>query len=862
MRIVSALVLLAHLAVVTSAASQPAKTPRLDVNGDPLPDGVIARLGTLRFQPPGHVSGVALSPDGTTLATATSGDKDGTRIDFMDTSTGKSRRKLDLPGLGREHILFTPDGNGLVLHGSSAITLVDAATGKVAKSIDVEYSWSSAVALTSDGKWLAAQRQKSVYDAPVSVWETTTGKEVALLPGRGASCKGLAFGPDGKRLLLWSVVPTSADAKSMSFGSDSKVALACIDISIRKIVGETTVDTTQYVALCPDGETVALEATDHQCVHIRHLPTGAERCVIPVKQSKFAFALDGKALFTIDENGQAALWNATKGNKIRDLEGALADKDYNIVGISKDGKTIAVLEGGWHSAATVVVWNAATGKRTGRPPGHDAAVTCITYAPGGELLASGSLDKTVRLWNPGTGAHLRKLVAHKEAITAVAFSPDGKLLASSSQDGVTRLCNIADGRVVTEFVGPDKGAKALAFAPKGTVLFAGGSSPEVHTWDLAGAKKVLRFKTGESGSVLAFAEGGILALTATSNGRFVADSRTPERLHVWNPSSKQSLAALHIRPDDKDHYGSVHCDTAAFSPDGRIIASSQITEMHGIRPSYGYAGLRLWERATGQEILTLGPSITKVLAFSPSGRLLASGGPGTSGHLRVGYGPGIDVWDTITGQKAGALPVTPQCLAFSPDGLHLATGGRDHAVLIWNAPRIQPPKEAKAPSAARRDAWWAALGGHAKDAYKAMAQMIATPEHAVALLKDRVKPVGPSDPDRVAKLIGQLDNNTYAEREKAQAELEKMAEGAGHVIKQALQGNINLELRRRLESLLQKCDATNATSILGMQQHRAVEILEWIGTPAARGLLRTWADGAPRARLTLEAHAALKRLPA
>jgi hypothetical protein len=87
-----------------------------------------------------------------------------------------------------------------------------------------------------------------------------------------------------------------------------------------------------------------------------------------------------------------------------------------------------------------------------------------------------------------------------------------------------------------------------------------------------------------------------------------------------------------------------------------------------------------------------------------------------------------------------------------------------------------------------------------------------------------------------------------------------MGEDAAHLLKQALEGNVNLELRRRLETLLRKCDGSQATSVLAMRHHRAVATLEWIDTPAARRLLRTWADGAPLARLTIEAQAALKRL--
>src|SRR6202022_106028 len=106
--------------------------------------------------------------------------------------------------------------------------------------------------------------------------------------------------------------------------------------------------------------------------------------------------------------------------------------------------------------------------------------------------------------------------------------------------------------------------------------------------------------------------------------------------------------------------GAVRCAAAIFSLDGRMLASSQISEYQGIRPSYGAALLRLWERASGQPIRTLSPTIPKVLAFSPHGRVVTAGGAGRSGHLTGGYGSGIDIWDTLTGEKAGALPVTPQ----------------------------------------------------------------------------------------------------------------------------------------------------------------------------------------------------------
>ncbi len=496
MRCTRALILIACLILAGRAVAEPAKAPHFDINGDPLPDGAVARLGTTRHQFPENIRATALSPDGKTVAGVTDHRKGGADLYFLDTATGKIVRKLEAIDIDCEVMQYTPDGKGLAFNNGGGVTVVDLETGRVASSVAIETSRYCAIALSTDGKWVAAQPDKCVYDAPVGIWETKTGKEVVSLPGKGASCKGLAFSPDGKRLLLRSLVPTEVDADRLRF-EGSKVALACIDIDARKIVGETQVETSEAVALSPDGETVALEAADHKSVSIRHLPTGTERCVLAVNEPRFAFAPDGKMLFTIDENGRGTLWDAANGEKIRDLEGALGSRVFSKIGISRDGRTIAILDSNWYGGPMVVVWNAATGKRVGQPVGHESAITCIAYMPGGKFLASGSDDKTVRLWDAATGEHLRILTVLDEWITAIAISPDGKLLASSSYSGVLRLSSIANGKTVAEFAGQSGGgADVLAFSEESTVLFVGSHSPTVVAWEFAGAKGKLRFNTG------------------------------------------------------------------------------------------------------------------------------------------------------------------------------------------------------------------------------------------------------------------------------------------------------------------------------------------------------------------------------
>src|SRR5262249_9786878 len=132
-------------------------------------------------------------------------------------------------------------------------------------------------------------------------------------------------------------------------------------------------------------------------------------------------------------------------------------------------------------------------------------------------------------------------------------------------------------------------------------------------------------------------------------------------------------------------------------------------------------------------------------------------------------------------------------------------------------------------------------------------------ERAVSFLGKQLQSIKPVDSKRIERLIADLDSAKFAVREQATKELEALGEHVGPALRKALPGNPSAEVRRRLETLLDRLE-TGSLSVETVRQMRAVEALEPIGNPEARRLLDTLTTGPAETRLTQAARSAAGRL--
>jgi hypothetical protein len=252
-------------------------------------------------------------------------------------------------------------------------------------------------------------------------------------------------------------------------------------------------------------------------------------------------------------------------------------------------------------------------------------------------------------------------------------------------------------------------------------------------------------------------------------------------------------------------------------------------------------------------------AFVETLAFSPDGRTLAV-------SLRdQGKRSGrVLLWELSTREVRSEFrghrgPIAS--LAFSPDGRTLATGGSDTTVLVWDLVGQSAGGRPARLSAEELAALWSDLGRpDARRAHQAMRRLAAVPGQLLDLARKEVKPVPEPDPREVRRRIEALDSEEFEVREAASRYLIEVGLVARAALEQALKGQPTLELRRRVEKLLERLEPPEELEPALLRAVRAVELLEYLGTPAAREHLESLARGQAEHRLTREAHSSLRRL--
>jgi WD40 repeat protein len=474
------------------------------------------------------------------------------------------------------------------------------------------------------GDIVQAQNQLDACQPDLRGWEhrhvsTLINRTHRVLLKHADAVTGISFSPDGARL-----AGASADKTVRIWDA----ATGREEFPLR---GHTS--WVHSVCFSPDGKRLA-SASHDRTVRLWDATTGREEQALKLHTDDVraaCFSPDGKRLASASHDGTVRVWDAGTGQQIFTLKG---HSEVRSVCFSPDGKRL-VSTGGF----TVMVWDAATGAQefTLTRLRSDPPSSVVSFSPDGKRLAAAD-GTTVRVWDV-TDVVWQEILTfdrHVRVVGTVCFSPDGKRLASADEDGIVRVWNPATGQETLAVRAHSVPVNAVCFSPDGKRLASAGQDGRVALWNATLGQEE---RTLSRNIRPATREGFFLP--------FAPDSR-PEAMD-WRPFPLTAVC---------------------FSSDATLVACGSYDGERG-------CGVKVWEAATGREVLTLEGDYSGYdsLCFSPDDKRLAGTTAGGCAH----------VWDMATRQRQEVLKdkVPLACFRFSADGKHLV--GVSHGGGVWDA---------------------------------------------------------------------------------------------------------------------------------------------------------------------------------
>lgn len=645
---------------VEAADANPA---RKDAFGDSLPDGALLRMGSVRFRHKGEVTSVAFSHDGKRLVTA-GGDS---ALRFWDAATGKELASVADQQVYRASMVFSPNGELLVLADDEQISFRDGRSGKLLRNISNRsgamigpVAVGVPTTFSSDGQWLAT----GLLDGSIRIWNVHDDSVKLQLPAQKQTVRCLAFSRDGK-VVLAATGGNRQGATIRTWNAETGREIGVIRLPMDQI--------SDSFAFSPDGTTLALvgftkrDTTEFK-VHLWDTTTGKERIQLEGQEAMIwaiAFSADSKSVAWMGMDSRLVVADAITGrirHRFQSYDGAGRPEFYTTLAFSRDGKMVAAVG----RSAAVHVWDLTTGREIlGDDEIHHHAVNDVAYAPDGHTVASASSDSTVRMWDSTTGKHLRKLNGHQGPVGRLVYSADGRRMVSASYENRICIWDAATGKLLhaLQAVNPEgyRGVTTLVFTRDAKKLLSFGNDRQLHMWDVATGKEVFNrpiqlkippFNAYQRLDAEFSSDGALLALGQTGN-IFVVDTQT---------------GLLHAHLKGHEGGGPLHM---AFAPDSRTLAIGG-----------GDRTVRLWELASAKELfqVNVNGGVNSV-AFAADGRMIAV----ADGS---GWGKGqIDLIDAATGAKLHSFKGHKTFvggLAFSPNGKLLTSAQLDTILLSWD----------------------------------------------------------------------------------------------------------------------------------------------------------------------------------
>ncbi len=743
-------------------------------------------------------------------------------------------------------VLITPDSSRAITAGRDGVIRIwKLESGEELSTLKGHKDEALCLAISKDGKQLLS----GGADETVRLWNLKTHKGVTLHRARGW-IRAVDFSPKGDQLaaivdvgtlLLWKSDvlgrPRSYDLpdelRTMRFAPDGKhlatngadKAIALWDVTNGKIVKRFGTGRPRDLRFSPDGKTLLACDFDHE-ITVWNPAQGkliekidADPIANAPRNSitSMAFSPDGKQLVTTGADSDLTFRRTSDWEKVR-------------VFIGKASRTQALTwspNGKWLIAATgqrLRIWNAQNGPAFKERVGHSGIVNAVSVSPSGKRIATVTSEGVLHLWN-SEGKRERAIEVCKHPLNCALFTSDSELITGDGE-GHIRIWNVVTGAKKRQWKAQLRHVTGLSLSRDGQTLASCGDDRQIHFWRLRDGLLLRRIRRpGES---------GFLGVALMKNGAEVAAISRLSLVRAWNRAGEQTQTI-------EGPTGG--CRAVLVTADDRAIVTAGQDRC-----------IRFWETSSGEERHRLtGPQgSAQSLAMTADGAMLASGHE--DGSIVVWSRKGEEL-ATLKGHRAAVTS-----LSFSHRGDRLVSGSRDLTACFWNVLALhrRSTKTAKSDvKPAQLETLWERLKERpGVRAHRAIYELAGSPKLVLPFLRKRMAPVLEKS---ILSAIKNLDSDRFTVRQQAFDQLKRTGRAIQPYLNRELKKKPSLEKKRRLQKLLKAVTGAQINAV-ELQALRGVEILERIGSPEAKKILTSLAQGAREASLTREAQEALNRL--